>query len=190
MSAWGKDSKRRDLSMASSFYKLLKNSIGRQIRIQGHGTEMAVGILWHCGDDYLVLKDENGRIMIYPGNSVYIVYTIIGKDGDRDFEGTPAADEKPGIYSFDSETVLDFRECRRFAEVLEDMPKRIVQIGDGPGKLRGIILDVESDYVCVISDLKEITYIPFWAIKHLICNPEKPCQSQKFPCGSLFGRFR
>lgn len=159
--------------MASSFTELIKGSVGKTVRLQRHGPDMAVGVLRHVGDDFIVVEDDDGEVVLYPTGSIHAFGTMTAPEkAEETTRAVPMMQTPIAFPTPDEEEKVDISTFATLSQVLNILPKRLVKIGrEGPGSIRGLVLDVGDDYLCIISDIKELIYLNLDAVKSLTLNP-------------------
>jgi hypothetical protein len=140
--------------MDGKFEGLLKDCVGKKVKVQRHGPDHVEGVLRYCGSDFVVVESLDGNLVICPSVSIEALGMLVDE---------PDCHYHDDCSHPDLETIC---RCSCLVDILLCYEKSIITVGSqGSCGLKGLLLEVYPDYISMMTDIKEIVHIPLWQLK-------------------------
>lgn len=142
--------------------------VGQQVRVYREGPECQVGKLLAATPDYLAVKTLENQVVYYQTyhinsiNQEPEVKKTEQKENAKENEKKTKSAQMPEV-----EEVSYFVE-ENFAGLLRKLQYKAIQIDrNGPESRCGLLLDVKSDYLAILTKKDGIVFYPFFHIKSI-----------------------
>ncbi|WP_164462192.1 DUF2642 domain-containing protein [Bacillus sp. FJAT-42376] len=171
-----------------------KTYVGETVKINRGGPEAKKGRLLDLGTDFLVLAVEKpgpkSPVVYYQLHHVKSVTSESNAEQEEETAAEEAENEVPEEAEKEKEgktqEIPDYYFSRSFRSLLRMHAGEQIQINQGgPDSVKGLLLDVKSDYV-IVKSKKDILYISMYHIKSvagIVSKDDKNGNNQEEDCG-------
>ncbi|MGI6066431.1 MAG: hypothetical protein ACOYI2_08060 [Bacillota bacterium] len=129
---------------------------GKVVRVHRGGPKSRTGLLLGVRKDYLVMWNDEDGIQYLARNHVQSI-----------------CEDKKGNFNFALEEVVypAYVDADTLVDCLRKLEYQWVRVNDGPEGVEGIIVDVEDDYIKIISD-QEVRIMYLYHLKNVSPGPK------------------
>lgn len=138
--------------------------VGKQVRVYREGPECKVGKLLAAKPDYIVVKTLEDQVVYY---QTYHINSINQEPEVKKPE--PKEDAKMmRLAPMPEVEEVSYLEAENFADLLKQLQYKAIQIDrNGPESRCGLLLDVKSDYLVILTKKDGVVFYPFFHIRSI-----------------------